>query len=67
MFDNMNDLFNSYFEYLNYRYCQKIQDNDQDDGEYSMENKPSFELNGKGCNCELKSKDKCRVRIDDRK
>ena len=54
-------------DYLNYRHFQKIQDNDQDDGEYSMENKPSFELNGKGCNCELKSKDKCRVRIDDRK
>ena len=54
-------------DYLNYRHFQKIQDNDQDDRIYSMEKKPSFELNGKGCNCELKSKEKCRVTIDDRK
>ena len=53
--------------FLKYRNFQKIQDSDKDDWEYSMEKKPSFELNGKGCNCELKPKEKCRVTIDDRK
>ena len=53
--------------FLNYRNFQKIQDNDKENQEYSMEKKPSFELNGKGCNCELKPKEKCRVTIDDRK
>ena len=52
-------------DFLNYRNCQKIQDNDKYDREYSMEKKPSFELNGKGCNCDLKSKEKCCVTIDD--
>ena len=54
-------------DFLNCRNCQKIQDNDKDDWEYSVEKKPNFELNGKGYNCELKSKEKCRVTINDRK